>query len=416
MTAIVPADFVRVKYRRQVYEPKLREEDKTENKALSTAKKDRNNEVDTAFLDEMKSLRFKPATMLPAYTQNTRVERVITSEDKEYRRLTRPTLFEQVEIQKGLAKQMLRDEINAAKAEEQKNKVRERLARLAAGANEDDLDEEEAKQEEEKAPVGGDQHHEGGDGDEETAGMDAEDEAEFKRIKLEQKEKRVLRTRNSHEYHFPVDKWRRRKHAFKLLMGLGGRSKGVTEVLPWILLGPKEEVMNQHHLIGMGVTHILNCTDDVQNEFPNSFVYMKVPIKDDEHQDILDRFPQVVAFFERVEEKRGKIFVHCTAGASRAPAMVAAYLVANRKISLIDTYEYLRAVRPIVAMNTHFLYHLAVLEMKQGMGCSILFHKDWLFYEFNMMKHEIDPKKDWREPQGVFETALVLYRKRVDDD
>jgi len=73
-------------------------------------------------------------------------------------------------------------------------------------------------------------------------------------------------------------------------------------------------------------------------------------------------------------------------------------------------------MRPIVAINSHFLYHLAVLEMKQGQGCSVLFHRDWMFYEFNMIKHEIDPKKDWREPTGVFETALHLYRKRLDDE
>jgi len=413
----VPTDFVRVKYRRKVHEPELNEEDKTEGKALSMARKDRNIEADSVFLDEMKALRFKPPTMLPAYTQNTRIESTFTSDDKEYRRITRPTLFERVETQRGLAKQLLRDEINQARVDAQKNIIRERLARLAAGATEDELDEEETKKEaaEGGAPVAAEKAEKDPE-DEETSGMDAEDAAEYKRIKLEIKEKRVLRTRNSHEYHFPTEKWKRRINAFRLAWGLGARGKGTTEVLPWILLGPREEVMSQHKLIAMGVTHILNATHDVQNEFPNQFVYMKVNIEDSEEQDILDKFPQVVAFFERVEEKRGKVYVHCAAGASRAPAMIAAYLVASRKISLYDAYEYLRAVRPIVAMNTHFLYHLAVLEMKQGQGCSVLFHKDWMFYEFNMIKHEIDPRKDTREHAGVFETALQLYRKRLDEE
>ena len=127
-------------------------------------------------------------------------------------------------------------------------------------------------------------------------------------------------------------------------------------------------------------------------------------------------FAQALGFFERVERKRGRVYVHCTAGASRAATMVLVYLVANRKISLADAYHYVQARRPIVMITDHFMFQLAQLELKQEQGCSVLFHKDWRFYEFNMIKADIDPKKEFREPWGVFETTLVLNRKRQDDD
>ena len=160
----------------------------------------------------------------------------------------------------------------------------------------------------------------------------------------------------------------------------------------------------------------MNVTEDVPNEFPQAFVYMKVPVKDSEDSDIGERFPSVVGFFQRVESKRGKILVHCSVGACRAPAMIMAYLVADRKVPLSDAYAYMRAIRPVVALNDHFLFQLAQLELKQGYGCSVLYHKDWSFYEFNMIKADIDPKEDYRPHWGLFETTLRLFRKREDEE
>ena len=70
MTAVVPDDFVRLKYRQPLHELKF--DDKTENKALSLPKKVKPKIEDLS--EEMKAMRFRPAIMLPAHTQNTRVE------------------------------------------------------------------------------------------------------------------------------------------------------------------------------------------------------------------------------------------------------------------------------------------------------------------------------------------------------
>jgi len=416
MAAVVPSDFIRLKYRRAAHEPELNEEDATAGKSLSMAKKVKPPEVDLTA--DAKNLRFKPPIMLPAHTQNTRVEKVITSDDKEYRKKTKPTLFEKMEQQKQVSKEFMNMEKAKKMAEEEKLRIREEITRMALqnedddnGGDDDKNDEEEKK--DEVPDESAEKMYELA-----TVHMDEEDAAEFKRIRLEQKERKLLRTRPCHEYHFPVDKWTRRRLAFKLALNLGTRTKGITEILPWLLLGPKENAQGagQHDLINRGVTHILNITDDCQNEFPEQFVYLKIPIKDDETVPIQNEFDKALSFFNRVEEKHGKIYVHCTAGASRAAAMVVAYLVADRKISLNDAYAYVQSRRPIVMINVGFLFQLALLELKQERGCSVLYHKDWRFYEFNMIKADIDPKADWREPKGTFATTLHLYRKREDEE
>jgi protein-tyrosine phosphatase len=58
-----------------------------------------------------------------------------------------------------------------------------------------------------------------------------------------------------------------------------------------------------------------------------------------------------------------QILVHCTAGASRAPSCVMAYLLVCKKISLNDAYAYLSAIRPQVMPNKGFLFQLATLEV-----------------------------------------------------
>lgn len=58
-----------------------------------------------------------------------------------------------------------------------------------------------------------------------------------------------------------------------------------------------------------------------------------------------------------------QILVHCTIGASRAPSAVMAYLVYAKGIPLVDAYNYLAVLRPLIAPNQHFLFELAKFEV-----------------------------------------------------
>jgi protein-tyrosine phosphatase len=129
--------------------------------------------------------------------------------------------------------------------------------------------------------------------------------------------------------------------------------------------------------------------------------------------NIGELFPQALAFFRRVEQKKAKVYVHCSAGISRAPTMVIAYLIAERKVSLRDAYAYVASRRPIIGINDHFLFQLAELEIAQGAGCSVTNHKDWMFYEFNRIRSDIEQT---RSSKGLFFTALHLYRPKEDED
>ncbi len=90
---------------------------------------------------------------------------------------------------------------------------------------------------------------------------------------------------------------------------------------------------------------------------------MNVPIDDDVSVDVGAHFDDVVRFLQRVEQCKGKVLVHCVAGASRAPSMVLAYLVRSKNITLWDAFCFVRARRTSVLPNPHFMYQLAVYEV-----------------------------------------------------
>lgn len=91
-----------------------------------------------------------------------------------------------------------------------------------------------------------------------------------------------------------------------------------------------------------------------------------------------------------------------------------AFLVFSKKLSLLDAYTYLTALRPLVAPNKHFLFQLAMLEVQYGDGCSVYFHKDWRFYEFNTFRAV---GVEARKGVGLYRTALKLHtpEQHVDD-
>ena len=232
-----------------------------------------------------------------------------------------------------------------------------------------------------------------------------EREAFLRNIQL-MKEKKLLKQRNSRPY-YSSNGFVTRNLAFKLFFGLGKRDKDFTPIIPWILVGRAEAAQNITLLIKEGVTHILNVSTEVSNFFPDKFIYHRIPILDQESTDIAPYFGPAIEFIKHVQDIRGKVLIHCTAGVSRAPAIAMAYILMERpKVCLVDIYRFIQARRPILNMNKKFLFNLAQLELTLGLGSSVLFQKEWRFYDFNLLR--ADGLED-RRGKGLLRTTLYLY-------
>ena len=131
------------------------------------------------------------------------------------------------------------------------------------------------------------------------------------------------------------------------LKGLAwGLMTGPTLISDTIVVGARDDAADGTLLHKLGVTHVLNCAVQLPNPHEGSkkhrFVYLKLPLVDDENQDLSAFVQPACDFIRRAEEVRGRVLVHCIAGASRSVALVLMYFMIEYKLSLRQIFDYVK--------------------------------------------------------------------------
>lgn len=337
---------------------------------------------------------------LPTSTQVKRSEVMILSDEAAYRSQVQPCIKERIIQQK----QWAQEQLEKAKVQQQREAMKLKQALMLKNIDESEelvLDELAKLEEEVKAIDELDEKELQDD-------MVSNTKVDYAEQIMQIKERKLTISRNTADYHRYFSLRDRRWKALKLSMGWHnayGKRKEVTEILPWLLLGNREIAMNLQEMLRLNITHVLNMSGDLPNAFPQHFVYQKINVKDSVEADIGKHFQTIIKFIKRCEDCKGRVYVHCTAGASRAPTAILAFLVYNRRLTLVDAYKYVVALRPVVKPNPHFLFQLAMLEVQLSQECSVYFHADWRFFEFNTFRAEGIPI---RTSKGLFKTAKQL--------
>ncbi|XKL65319.1 hypothetical protein PGB90_008739 [Kerria lacca] len=130
----------------------------------------------------------------------------------------------------------------------------------------------------------------------------------------------------------------------------------ISEILPWLYMGSQDVAYDYYLLKSNNITHILSigipCPqyNDISNTLIKAYD--------------LDEFC-IAAIFERcfeiinyVKEISGIVFVHCNAGISRSPTVVAAYLIKYYNITPEEALHRIRKKRPKINPNQGFLKQL----------------------------------------------------------
>ncbi|KZW02037.1 dual specificity protein phosphatase 12 [Exidia glandulosa HHB12029] len=126
------------------------------------------------------------------------------------------------------------------------------------------------------------------------------------------------------------------------------------EIIPGLFLGPWETAFEVEELDRMGVTHVLSAMRVPMLKLPERFKNLQLHILDSPKFDILSYFPQCIAFIDEGMKSGGKVLVHCQAGISRSASVVAAYLIATRRITPETALELIRKSRPCIQPNFGF--------------------------------------------------------------
>ena len=122
-------------------------------------------------------------------------------------------------------------------------------------------------------------------------------------------------------------------------------------------------------------THVINCSlgssmenplnaQLSENEYEKLGIkYLPIFLRDDPEVDILFHFFNIIDFIESDKEiKTKKILFHCIEGVSRAPAMLAGYIMWKEKMTVSGVIELLKSKRPCVDINLGFNIQLQKWE------------------------------------------------------
>ena len=137
-----------------------------------------------------------------------------------------------------------------------------------------------------------------------------------------------------------------------------------------------ENIFISGYLIGKNIsylkennfTHVINCcmgssseSNDLNEESlkqiyeRNNIKYLSIYLRDDPEVDIFYHFFQVINFLDQEDKKENeKILFHCKEGISRAPAMVAGYLMWKKKYKFTDVIDLIKSKRNCVDINLGF--------------------------------------------------------------
>lgn len=139
----------------------------------------------------------------------------------------------------------------------------------------------------------------------------------------------------------------------------------VNKIVKGLLLGGETLSVNKEELHRLKITHIVNCSKDLQNHFEESlpgFKYYRVDVDDLDDQPINQYFEGSLKFMKDAIDKGHTVFVHCSKGVSRSSTIVLAYLISYHKYSLKDALNFIKTKRPMVQPNCGFVSKLIDFE------------------------------------------------------
>ncbi|UJR31261.1 hypothetical protein I4U23_018761 [Adineta vaga] len=139
----------------------------------------------------------------------------------------------------------------------------------------------------------------------------------------------------------------------------------MTEILPHIFVGNILDSQNLDRLNQNGITHIINSTPDLPCKWEGKYEYIRVDALDLPSQNIRKYFDEVFQFIDTaLRDKSNNVLVHCSAGISRSPTLVLAYMIKKYHLKLDEAFNKMRQLRRIVDPNVSFMIQLQDWENK----------------------------------------------------
>ncbi|MFS7971373.1 putative phosphoric monoester hydrolase [Helianthus anomalus] len=152
------------------------------------------------------------------------------------------------------------------------------------------------------------------------------------------------------------------------LISDAGNTEKPTLITSSLFIGGALAARSVYTLQHIGITHILClCSNEIgqaDSQRPDLFEYRNFCIDDEEDSNISEIFEEAHQFIDAVEQKGGKVLVHCFEGRSRSATVVLAYLMMRKNYTLLKAWNSLRRVHRRAQPNDGFARVLMELDEK----------------------------------------------------
>ncbi|KAK9857157.1 hypothetical protein WJX84_001541 [Apatococcus fuscideae] len=188
-------------------------------------------------------------------------------------------------------------------------------------------------------------------------------------------------------------------------------SSPATEIRPGLYLGGITARLRAKEL---GIDYILSVLKQADVSGPETQPKrLVISVDDVEDANLLQHFPQCIAFIKRGLCSGGKVLVHCAMGISRSCTVMTAYLMSTESLSAEAALQQIREKRPICCPNEGFMEQLAAFD---AMNRKLLIqHPAYKKYRLQHLAEQ------WQETSTIDTAALanpssstgqMLYRCR----
>ncbi|KAJ6519342.1 protein-tyrosine phosphatase-like protein [Mycena sanguinolenta] len=147
------------------------------------------------------------------------------------------------------------------------------------------------------------------------------------------------------------------------------RYQSASLVFPSIYLGPSSAASSASFLTTNSITHVLSIGATPKQQVPG-VVYHRIPLKDTSSTSITSACAEAykimdAALRSKQGDASGKILVHCSAGISRSPSVVTAYLMRRHKMPLKAALGRIVRARPQLQGMEMELFGSVSLEVEE---------------------------------------------------
>ncbi|KAE9551008.1 hypothetical protein FO519_005794 [Halicephalobus sp. NKZ332] len=148
----------------------------------------------------------------------------------------------------------------------------------------------------------------------------------------------------------------------KEMLVIMGQLDKPSKIFEYLYLGTEWNASNWEELKSNKVGYILNVTKEVDNFYPNQFVYKKIWVSDEATTELLMHWQNTYDFIKKAKSTNSVVLVHCKKGISRSSSTVIAYIMKEYGWSLDVALNYVKEKRNCITPNSGFMEQLETFD------------------------------------------------------